>query len=182
MLKRAPLRAFKAFAYRVIDDEFRGDPLSGIGSIVKGGRYNAPGKFEALYCADSRVTALYEVGALFGDIDQPRSPELILSLAVTLSNLLDLTDTPICEELGLTETDLVAPFLEEQVARGEALTQRLGRLVFEAKRFSGLYVPSAARQESENIVILPARFASDESVRLHDDRGRWRQVRVGPPA
>jgi hypothetical protein len=73
-------------------------------------------------------------------------------------------------------------YLEDQLHGGEAATQRLGRLVFGSRRFSGLRDSSAARPEAENLVILPARFGSDELVRLYDERGRWRQIRVGPPS
>jgi hypothetical protein len=69
-----------------------------------------------------------------------------------------------------------------QVRNGEAPTQRLGRLIFSTRRFSGIRVPSAARPGAENLVILPARFAPEESVRIYDERGRWRQVRVGARA
>jgi RES domain-containing protein len=169
---------FRSYAYRVIDDEYRTDPLSGLGSVLKGGRCNAPHSFEALYASDSRLTALHEVAAIFGDVDQPRSPELILTLDVRLTRVLDLTDQTVRNTLGTTEDELMVPFLEDQLRLGEAPTQRLGRLVFGSHRFSGVRAPSAARIGSCNIVIFPARFAADELLRLHDDRGRWRQIRV----
>jgi RES domain-containing protein len=181
-LLRASLSPFTGYTYRVISDEYRGDPLSGIGSVINGGRYNPPHSFEVLYSSDSRVTALTEVEALFGDIDQPRSPELTLTLAVQLTRVLDLTDHVLREMLATTEEDLTAPYLADQVRNREAPTQRLGRLIFSARRFSGIRVPSAARAGAENLVILPARLAPEESVRIYDERGRWRQVRVGSPA
>lgn len=181
-LHRASPSPFTGYTYRVIDDEYRGDPLSGIGSVIRGGRYNSPHSFEVLYSSDSRVTALTEVEALFGDIDQPRSPELTLTLAVQLTRALDLTDPVLREMLATTEEELTAPYLEDQLRNGEAPTQRLGRLIFSTRRFSGIRVPSAARPGAENLVILPARFAPEESVRIYDERGRWRQVRVGSPA
>jgi hypothetical protein len=121
------------------------------------------------------------VEALFGDIDQPRSPELTLTLALQLMRTLDLTNHFFQDLLGTNEGELTAPFLEDQMRDGEAPTQRLGRLVFASRRFSCIRVPSAARSAAENFVILPARFDSEESVRIYDDRGRWRQVRVGSP-
>jgi len=180
-LAKAPPLNFLGHTYRVIDDEFRTDPLSGIGSVLKGGRYNSPHTFEALYTSDSRVTALHEVAALFGDVDAPRSPELILTVDVRLTRVLDLTDEIVCKLLGIATDDLAAPFLEDQLRGGEAATQRLERLIFTLRRFSALRVPSAARVGAENLVILPARLGRGELVRLHDERGRWRQIRVGSP-
>ncbi|MFY9781573.1 MAG: RES family NAD+ phosphorylase [Candidatus Baltobacteraceae bacterium] len=181
-LERIAPSAFSGYTYRIIDDEFRTDPLSGIGSVIRGGRYNAPRRFEALYSSDSRITALYEIAALFGDVDVPHSPELMLTLEVRLSRVLDLTDNALRDALGATEDELVAPYLQDQLLSGEAPTQRLGRLAFDSNQFSALRVPSAARPAATNFVIFPARFASNEQVRLYDERGRWRQIRVGPPA
>lgn len=180
-LERIAPSEFHGYTYRIIDDEFRTDPLSGIGSVIKGGRYNAPGLFEALYSSDSRITALYEIDALFGDVDVPHSPELMLTLDVRLSRVLDLTDNTLRDALGATLEELLAPYLQDQLVSGEAATQQLGRLAFASKKFSALRVPSAARPEARNLVIFPARFASNEQVRLYDERGRWRQIRVGPP-
>jgi hypothetical protein len=55
-LRRVLPSMFAGYTYRVIDDVFRTDPLSGIGSVINGGRYNAPRMFEALYSSDSRIT------------------------------------------------------------------------------------------------------------------------------
>jgi hypothetical protein len=68
------------------------------------------------------------VEALFGDIDQPRSPELTLTLALQLMRTLDLTNHFFQDLLGTNEGELTAPFLEDQMRDGEAPTQRLGRL------------------------------------------------------
>jgi RES domain-containing protein len=40
-LRRVLPSMFAGYTYRVIDDVFRTDPLSGIGSVINGGRYNA---------------------------------------------------------------------------------------------------------------------------------------------
>ena len=105
------------------------------GSVNHGGRYNPPHYFEVSYCSDSRVTALTEVEALFDDIDQPRSPELTLTLAVHLTRALDLTDPVLREMLATTEEELTETYLEDQVRTGEAPMQRLGRLIFSTHRF-----------------------------------------------
>jgi RES domain-containing protein len=96
-LENAPVQTFSGFVYRVIAERHRDSPLSAIGSVRSGGRYNAPNTFPVLYCADSQVTALLEIEALFTTADgklkgAPRDPDLILSLRCELARVLDLTD------------------------------------------------------------------------------------------
>lgn len=61
--------------YQIIDDECRTDPLVGIGSVIKGGRYNAPRILGTLYNSESVITALHEIDALFG-AERIRFPEI----------------------------------------------------------------------------------------------------------
>jgi RES domain-containing protein len=99
-LEHAPVEPFDGFVYRVISERWRESPLSIIGSIRAGGRYNAPNTFPVLYCADSQVTAMLEVEALFTTADGQlrgvaRDPDLVLSLRCGLARVLDLTDAVI---------------------------------------------------------------------------------------
>ncbi len=99
--------------YRVIAERWRDSPLSTIGSIRAGGRYNAPNTFPVLYCADSQLTAMLEVEALFTTADgqlrgAPRNPDLVLSLRCELARVLDLTDDSLYGELGTTYEELVS--------------------------------------------------------------------------
>ena len=43
ILKTTPLVSYSGYSYRVIEDRWRNDPLSAIGALQHGGRYNAPG-------------------------------------------------------------------------------------------------------------------------------------------
>lgn len=113
VLKSAPLVSYSGYSYRVIEDRWRNDPLSAIGALQNGGRYNAPNTFSFLYTANSRVTAFKETQALFdtddGQLrDVPRNPELVLTLEVTLLCVLDLTDSNLCAELGTSREELVS--------------------------------------------------------------------------
>lgn len=79
VLRSAPLVPYSGYAYRVIEELRREDLLSAVGALLHGGRYNAPGAFSLLYTANSRVTALKEVQALFETpdgrlADAPRNP------------------------------------------------------------------------------------------------------------
>jgi hypothetical protein len=67
VLEQARLSTFSGFTFRVIVDQWRASPLSSIGALQRGGRYNPPREFTVLYTADSQFTALREVEALFLD-------------------------------------------------------------------------------------------------------------------
>jgi len=103
-LENAPVAPFSGFLYRIIADRWRDSPLSAIGSLRSGGRYNAPNTFPVLYCADSQMTAMLEVEALFTTADgqlkgAPRDPDLVLSLRCELIRVLDLTVDDFYREL-----------------------------------------------------------------------------------
>jgi RES domain-containing protein len=134
VLENAKLSSFSGFTFRLIADRWRASPLSAIGALHRGGRYNPPGEFAVLYTADSQLTALREVEALFLDADGelrgvPRNPDLILTLECSLVSVLDLTEAAILEQLGMSYEELVAEspsrFIEN--ARGRKTpTQNLG--------------------------------------------------------
>ena len=79
---RAEVSPYKGHAYRIVADKWRDSPLSAMGSVRSGGRYNAPNSFPVLYCAESQLTAMIEVDALFATADGkltgvPRDPDLV---------------------------------------------------------------------------------------------------------
>ena len=89
VLERASLVPYADFSYRVIADQWRDSPLSAIGAVQRGGRYNAPYAFPVLYSADSQMTALLEAEALFTTPDGqlqgvPRDPDLLLTIQCNL--------------------------------------------------------------------------------------------------
>jgi len=66
-----------------------------------------------LYTADSQLTALREVEALFPDEagalrGAPRNPDLILTLECSLLSVLDLMDAELLKQLGTSYEELVA--------------------------------------------------------------------------
>jgi RES domain-containing protein len=96
VLEHAPVTPYTEYAYRILADKWRDFPLSAIGSVRSGGRYNAPNTFPVLYCADSQLTAMMEVEALFTTADgqlkgAPQNPDLVLTIQCGLSRVLDLT-------------------------------------------------------------------------------------------
>ncbi|MEZ2346414.1 RES family NAD+ phosphorylase [Terriglobus sp. RCC_193] len=179
-LEHAPVRPFSGFVYRIIAERHRDSPLSAIGSVRSGGRYNPPNTFPVLYCADSQMTALLEVEALFTTSDgqlkgSPRDPDLVLSLRCDLVRVLDLTDDAFLGELGTSQEELVSLTPSRFIlnARGEETpTQILGAACSFSGSISALKVPSAANGHGHCLNILPDSLLSGEQIMILDDSGR----------
>jgi RES domain-containing protein len=180
--ENAPVEPFRGFVYRVIAERHRESPLSAIGSVRSGGRYNAPNTFPVLYCADSQMTALLEVEALFTTADgqlkgAARDPDLVLSLRCELARVLDLTDEHFCHELGTTRDELISLSPSRFIlnARGEETpTQKLGAACSFSGSISALKVPSAANQTGFCLDVLPDSLLVGEHIAILDDSGRIR--------
>jgi len=179
-LENAPVHPFSGFVYRVIAERHRDSALSTIGSIRSGGRYNAPNTFPVLYCADSQITSLLEVEALFATADgqlkgAARDPDLVLSLRCELTRVLDLTNESFLRELGTTRNELVSLIPSRFIlnARGEITpTQTLGAACSFSGRISAIKVPSAANLDGYCLDILPDSLLAGENVTILDDSER----------
>ncbi len=179
VLEKAPLAQYSGFTFRVIPDRWRISPLSAIGSLDRGGRYNSPGAFSVLYTADSQLTALREVDALFMDEQgklrgAPRNPDLLLTLESTLLRVLDLTAPDMHANLGTSCGELVAlsPSRFLANARGQLTpTQRLGLACFRTGHISALKVPSAAHPDGYCFAIFPESLIVGEHIAVHDENG-----------
>jgi RES domain-containing protein len=179
VLERAALATFSGFTFRVISDRWRTSPLSAIGALERGGRFNAPETFSVLYTADSQLTALREVEALFVDSagrlrGVPRNPDLLLTLECTLLRVLDLPRPDLYHQLNTSRDELIASspsrFLAN--ARGEhTSTQRLGMACFRTGQISALKAPSAANPEGSCLDIFPESLIVGEHVFIRDDTG-----------
>jgi RES domain-containing protein len=179
-LEHAPVAPFSGFVYRTIAERWRDSALSTIGSVRTGGRYNVPNSFPVLYCADSQMTTLLEVQALFSTADgqlqgAPRNPDLVLSLRCELARVLDLTVDTYYRELGTTREELVSlkPSRFILNAKGEETpTQRLGAACSFSGHISALKVPSAANEAGFCLDILPDSMLVGEHLSILDDTGR----------
>jgi RES domain-containing protein len=179
-LENAPVQPFLGFVYRIIAERHRDSPLSAIGSVRSGGRYNAPNSFPVLYCADSQMTAMLEVDALFSTADgqlkgAPRDPDLVLSLRCNLARVLDLTDEHFHRELGTTRHELVSLSPSRFILNPhgkETPTQTLGAACSFSGRISALKVPSAAHSSGYCLDIFPDSLLVGEQVNILDESGR----------
>jgi len=182
ILNTTPLITYSGYSYRVIEDRWRNDPLSAIGALQSGGRYNAPGAFSLLYTANSRITAFKETQALFdtedGQLqDVPRNPELVLTLELTLLCVLDLTDPNLCAELGTSAEELISTMPSRFIlnSRGKTTpTQDLGAACYLSQRISALKVPSAVRSDGFCLDIFPDRLFVGERIAIRDEHHRLR--------
>ena len=132
-------------------------PLSAVGSILTGGRYNPKGAFEVLYLAENATTTLLEVqfAASSGGRFQaePKDPYVVFSIAFELQQLVDLHDEGNLADLGLTQEDLQQPWRLKQARGGSVFTQELGQALLELG-FEGFKYPSAT-DGTANLAVFP---------------------------
>lgn len=174
------MEPYAEYAYRIVAEKWRDVPLSAIGSVRSGGRYNAPGTFPVLYCADSQLTAMMEVEALFATADgqlkgAPRNPDLVLTVGCTLSRVLDLTVDTLYAELGTTLDELtnLSPSRFILNAKGEEThTQRLGAACSFSGSISAIKVPSAAHSSGFCLDIFIDSLVVGERLSILDSSGR----------
>jgi RES domain-containing protein len=178
---------YTGFAYRVIADRWRESPLSVIGSLRSGGRYNAPNTFPVLYCANSQLTAMIEVEALFATADgqlkgAPRDPDLVLTIECELQRVLDLSIDSFYGELGTTFEELISLTPSRFIlnARGdETPTQTLGAACSFSGNISALKVPSAAHASGFCLDILSDSLLVGERLSIVDGSGRFNEQILG---
>lgn len=148
-----------------------------MGALERGGRFNLPGAFSVLYTADSQLTALREVEALFVDESgrlrgAPRNPDLILTLECSLLRVLDLTHTDLYIKLGTSHEELVASFPSRFVANARGLhtpTQQLGSACFRTGHISAVKVPSAANPDGYCLDIFLESLIVGERIAIRDE-------------
>lgn len=162
------LKPIRGFFFRNIAARFRPLGLSALGSIAAGARWNRRGELEALYFADSPITALFEVGALTPGagtavLPQPIEPRIELSVDINLTAVLDLREATVRSAIGLTDANLRAPWL---------LAQRTGRTVPQEVAVAAIHagaeallVPSVATpMGATNLVVFPNALRSGSSL------------------
>jgi RES domain-containing protein len=179
-LEEAPVEAYSGFAYRIIADRWRDSPLSAMGALRSGGRYNAPSSFPVLYCADSQLTAMLEVEALFTTDDgqlkgAPRDPDLVLTIECSLLRVLDLTSSFLYNDLGTTLNELISVTPSRFILnpRGEETpTQRLGSACSFGGKISAIKVPSATHDKGFCLNILLDSLVVGEQLAIRDTSGR----------
>jgi RES domain-containing protein len=141
----APRASFAGVAFRHQAPGF--DPRSGAGARIRGGRYNPPESFPALYLCTTRDCAVAELSRL-GERQSigvaGLFPRVLYRYEVALSNIIDLTDLSVTEHLGIARPELTAEW---------HVTQLLGETAH-ALVIQALLAPSATGVDNV-IVIFP---------------------------
>ena len=160
--------ALTGTAFRAVNLRHVETPLSAVGSVLTGGRYNAKGAFEALYLAENPTTTLLEVqfaassGGRF--VAQPHDPYVVFSVAFRLQRLVDLHDPRSLARLGLSPVNLQRPWRLKQ-ARGERVfTQEIGQALFDLGHES-LNYPSAT-DGTANLAVFPDNLSPGSSLEI----------------
>jgi RES domain-containing protein len=143
---RARRTTFHGVAYR--QQAVRYDPRSGEGARQRGGRYNPPGSFPVLYLCTTRDCAVAEfrregerqVVGVAGLL-----PRLLFRYEIVLDDVIDLTDSAVLVDLGVTTDELVQ--------RDWKSTQDLGTLAHHLG-CQALVAPSATGIDTVLVVFL----------------------------
>ena len=164
-------RRWEGVSYRVTTLDYPSPAaiLSGQGSFLHGGRWNAPGSFRAVYGSTSDVVAVQEsrATAAYAGIPLPlRAPRLLVALELLLRRVVDLTDADTLRRLEVTRDELrVEDWRKVQAEGFESLTQTLGRAAFETGA-NGLLVPSARVSDGVNVVYFPENQTAVDEARV----------------
>jgi RES domain-containing protein len=139
----------------------RADILSGKGSLISGGRWNACGAFSAVYGALSSETALkesLEQAHYFGLEGHTVFPRGLVAMKADLTNVLDLTSGIMRKHLLISKKRIVeTDWRKEQDKGREALTQAIGRAAHKTG-FDGILAPSKADPAGIILVLFPENF------------------------
>ena len=137
-------KAFEAVVYRHISSQY--DALDSSGSLKAGGRWNSRGEYEVLYTALKEETAKAELERLAerqGLTLDDLAPRDLVSIEVSLSKVLDLTDKKILQQIGINDNEIVGNDI--------SLCLEISRLARGAG-FEAILTPSATKKGA--ILIL----------------------------
>ena len=129
--QRQLVQPWQGTAYRVTTLDYPRTILSGQGSFLFGGRWNAPNSFRAVYGSTIDTVAVAEsrANAEYAGIPYPfRTPRLVVAVEFNLEKVIDLTSAQNCRALGLSLDELGREDWRKLQAEGsESLTQAFGR-------------------------------------------------------
>lgn len=155
-------------AFRAVNLRYVNTPLSALGSVMAGGRYNPKGGFEVLYLAENAGTTLREVAfaASSGGRFQaePKDPYVVFSVPFTLGQLVDLTDPRTLLALGVTREALCRPW-RLAAARGEPVPTHTLGAALRAAKLEGFLYPSAT-DDTTNLAVIPENLQSGSRLEV----------------
>ncbi|MGI9107375.1 MAG: RES family NAD+ phosphorylase [Pyrinomonadaceae bacterium] len=149
---------FQGVGFRNVGQRFanKRDILSTKGSYSWGGRYNVARDFGALYLSCDLHTCIEELeyaARKDGFTVEEKLPRTMTGIRVELVKVLDLTDSKVRRELGISRKILMeTDWVKENSKGNDAATQIIGRAA-KGVGFEALLVPSA-RWPGKNLNLL----------------------------
>jgi RES domain-containing protein len=166
ILKKAPGISIKKSYYRMIGVKYFKNPVSALGSLLTGGRYNYIGEFEILYLAPNPQTALQET---LKNINFRFPPKSLITIDVDVKNILNLRSQKIISALGINIEKLFLPWRKVQdIDQEKAYTQILGQAIYDSQIFEGIQYPSAKVKGKYNLAIFTGRLMKESSLKVYD--------------
>jgi len=140
-LSKLPPQKIDGNFFRLIRTRYASEPLSMVGSILEGGRYNVAGAFGALYLGFDSETCHAEVtqGILAG-LPVKKGAFKLWEYAVALQKIIRLDDPRVLKSIGVTANEIIIP--------GNRQTASLIGVPLYNQKMEGLVAPSAQRRGS----------------------------------
>jgi RES domain len=160
-LKSLPTQKIDSLFFRVLSPRWIRNLDSAEGARLHGGRFNPPydlaqsvckidSGFGFLYTTSNPITCLFECKHILRGLGKTEfqilavPPSLLITFSAESDRVLDLRDSTVLGELGLTRQDLTG--LDDRAVVNESGTltplQRLGTAIYKVGRFSGMLTPS----------------------------------------
>jgi len=188
--------------YRATPPRFLSDAIATHHTISERSRFSpatklSPG-FEILYLAENQLTAMYEVGALFGSaaspggvIPNPGLPIVVLPISINLTSIVDLTKATEALQIETNAQELTGdwrgfhqrPALGSTLSphTGKAPTQQLGEELFRLGSCHGFISFSARLPDYKILGVFPQRLrTSTNTVSYYytDEIGQQRTIHL----
>lgn len=180
-IAKLPLLPFQeGTTFRLVHIKYWQEPMSSIGSLRVGGRYNIKDSFTALYTANTPITALRELRFLIetpvGLIPSKGDPYVLLSIDYQLRGILDLTNFTTQQALGTNLQELTGVWLPQQLQNQDIPTQLLGWTAYSSQKIEALKVPCTLDSQAYNLVIFSDKLSGSGSfLQIYDNSGTIRQ-------
>ena len=164
---------YVAYKYLLQADPEARRPLSQVGSLRGGGRYNIGLNLAEHHKPFGAIYTSFEAEIATQEMRFPQAeeiPYMLFPLRVTLERVLDLRDGKVIRLLGLDEEKLYSGWRERSKILGlPAYPQEVGARLFGAGIEAILTHSVAAEQQGTNLTIYPLNLAGESRVSVSAD-------------
>lgn len=163
----------RATVFRAAHPEYSELPnlISGVGSKVKGSRWNPPRAMRVLHTSDSPENAISEALATYRHfgLSLPRNLHIVVrAIRCEVHRVLDLREGHVRRTLRVSEERMLGARGEsENHAGAEAVSQAVGRALA-AAGFRGLLARSTAAPGATNTVVFVDGLGARDRITLED--------------